>query len=147
MVSLCPPTKSGDFTDRIDLGLAQIYPVWDEDTSEEHIAVSASLVGSYLAILRDDSTLLLLQADNSGDLDEISLDGGLGGLSLKWLSCCLYCDKDRVFGQTHSAVDGPPQDEIFLFLLSSDCRLYVSYRALLKQTPCCPLESLVPLKA
>ena len=120
--------RSMDFADQIDLGLAQIYPVWDEDTSEERIAVSASLVDSYLAILRDDSTLLLLQADDSGDLDEVLLDEGLAGLGSKWLSCCLYCDKDGVFEAARPALDGPSKGEIFLFLLSLDCRLYVSGR-------------------
>lgn len=114
------------FTDQIDLGLAQIYPVWDEDTSEERIAVSASLVGSYLAILRDDSTLLLLQADDSGDLDEVSLEESLAGLGSNWLSCCLYYDKNGVFEAACPGLDGPPKDETLLFLLSLDCRLYVS---------------------
>ncbi|KAK1141930.1 mRNA cleavage and polyadenylation factor subunit [Aspergillus melleus] len=108
-----------------ELGLAQIYPVWDEDTSEERIAVSASLVGTYLAILRDDSTLLLLQADDSGDLDEVSLDGDLARLSSKWLSCCLYCDKNGVFEVARPTPEGLPEDEVFLFLLSLDCRLFI----------------------
>ncbi|KAF9894195.1 mRNA cleavage and polyadenylation factor subunit [Aspergillus nanangensis] len=60
-----------------DLGLAQIYPVWDEDTSDERVAVSVSFADPYLAILRDDSTLLLLQADESGDIDEVDLTEGM----------------------------------------------------------------------
>ncbi|KAJ6145223.1 hypothetical protein N7470_009118 [Penicillium chermesinum] len=53
-----------------DLGLAQIYPVWDEDTEEERTVRSVSFADPYIAIIRDDSSLLLLQTDESGDLDE-----------------------------------------------------------------------------
>ncbi|KAL4902493.1 hypothetical protein BDW74DRAFT_157890 [Aspergillus multicolor] len=76
-----------------DLGLAQIYPVWDEDDSDERVAVSASIADPYLAIIRDDSTLLLLQADASGDLDE--LQPRLA--NQKWLSACIYSDKSGFF--------------------------------------------------
>ena len=130
-------------SNRIELGLAQIYPVWDEDTSEERIAVSASLVGTYLAILRDDSTLLLLQADDSGDLDEVSLDGDLARLSSKWLSCCLYCDKNGVFEVARPTPEGLPEDEVFLFLLSLDCRLFVSDMALSRKSPSFAFRSVI----
>jgi cleavage and polyadenylation specificity factor subunit 1 len=105
------------------LGLAQIYPVWDDDSSDERVAVSASLADPYLAIICDDSTLLLLQADKSGDLDEVTVDG----LNQKWLSACLYSDKTGFFAhpEDHSFPNG-----IFLFLLSPDYQLYVSAREL-----------------
>lgn len=104
------------------MGLAQIYPVWDEDTDEERLAVSASFADPYLAILRDDSSLLLLQADDSGDLDEISLPDELS--SLKWRSASLYQDNDQVFSsKSADTADG----NIILLLLSTDYKLSVSY--------------------
>ncbi|GIC92592.1 cleavage/polyadenylation factor CFT1 [Aspergillus udagawae] len=107
----------------IDLGLAQIYPVWDEDTSDERMAVSASLADPYIAILRDDSTLMLLQADDSGDLDEVELnDSARAG---KWRSCCLYWDKAEIFSSTGPISKQRTHCELFLFLLSIDCRLYI----------------------
>ncbi|RLL99794.1 mRNA cleavage and polyadenylation factor subunit [Aspergillus turcosus] len=106
-----------------DLGLAQIYPVWDEDTSDERMAVSASLADPYIAILRDDSTLMLLQADDSGDLDEMELtDSAREG---KWRSCCLYWDKAEIFSSTGPASKQRTDCELFLFLLSIDCRLHI----------------------
>jgi len=108
----------------LDLGLAQIYPVWDEDTSEERMAVSASFADPYLAILRDDSTLLLLQADDSGDLDELPIIETIN--STKWLSCCLYRDTNNVFSLSESTHDGSSESDVLLFLLSSDGKLSVS---------------------
>lgn len=99
--------------------------MWDEDTSDERMAISASLADPYLAILRDDSTLLLLQADDSGDLDEVLLSEDV--TKRKWLSCCLYCDNAGVFSSTGPALeDRHPRNNILLFLLSSDCKLFVS---------------------
>lgn len=107
-----------------DLGLAQIYPVWDEDTSDERMAVSASFSDPYLAILRDDSTVLLLQADDSGDLDELSINETIA--STKWVSCCLYRDINKAFSFTESTSESSTQSDVLLFLLSSDGKLFVS---------------------
>lgn len=107
----------------LDLGLAQIYPVWDEDTSDERMAVRASFADPYIAILRDDATLLLLQADNSGDLDEVSINETIDP---KWLSCCLYRDTSRAFSHAKLTSEESSQSDIILFLLSSDCKLFVS---------------------
>ncbi|RDW81797.1 cleavage/polyadenylation factor CFT1 [Aspergillus mulundensis] len=93
-----------------DLGLAQIYPVWDEDDSDERVAVSASIADPYLVIIRDDSTLLLLQADDSGDLDEVTVPQDIA--SQKWLSGCLYSDKTGFFLSS------------VLFLLNQDHQLF-----------------------
>ena len=109
------------------MGLAQIYPVWDEDTSDERVAVSASFVDPYIAILRDDATLLLLQADDSGDLDEAVLNNDITGI--KWLSCCLYCDKTGIFSSDNQDSASTATADMLLFLLSADCRLFVSCRS------------------
>jgi cleavage and polyadenylation specificity factor subunit 1 len=104
------------------LGLAQIYPIWDEDTDEERIAVSASFADPYLAILRDDSSLLLLQTDASGDLEEVSLSDEMS--TLKWRSGCLYHDKHRSFGALHTK-SSAAEPNILLFLLNAENKLSV----------------------
>src|SRR5436190_1070940 len=53
---------------RLDLGLAQIYPVWDEDASDERTVLLASISDPYILIIRDDSSLLVLQADNKVEI-------------------------------------------------------------------------------
>ncbi|KAJ5663769.1 Cleavage/polyadenylation specificity factor A subunit C-terminal [Penicillium longicatenatum] len=105
-----------------DLGLAQIYPIWDEDTDEERIAVSASFADPYLAILRDDSSLLLLQTDASGDLEEVSLSDKIS--TLKWRSGCLYHDKHRSFGALHTK-SSAAEPSILLFLLNAENKLSI----------------------
>ncbi|KAL5337780.1 CPSF A subunit region-domain-containing protein [Aspergillus crustosus] len=108
-----------------DLSLAQIYPVWDDDNSEERVAVSANIADPYLAIICDDSRLLLLQADDSGDLDEVTLVEEV--TSQKWLSACLYSDGTGFFAHTKPPKTITPLDGVYLFLLSRDYRLY-AYR-------------------
>jgi len=112
--------------DHLDLGLAQIYPIWDEDTDEERLAVSASFADPYLAILRNDSSLLLLQADDSGDLDEVSLPDEVS--SSKWRSGCLYHDKNQAFGGLAPLPDGA-SGNVLLFLLSTEYKLSVGLRS------------------
>jgi cleavage and polyadenylation specificity factor subunit 1 len=104
--------------------LSQIYPVWDEDTSEERTALRASFAEQYLFIIRDDQSMLLLQVDESGDLDEISLGEGL--TSCSWLSGSLYVDKNRHFLPPVGDAEVPASENVMLFLLDTDLRLLVS---------------------
>lgn len=77
----------------------------------------------YVAILRDDSTLLLLHVDDSGDVDEVEMPDNMA--AHKWLSSCLYLDKTGVFA-SNTDTKGSRQNDMFLFLLGQDCRLFVS---------------------
>lgn len=104
-----------------ELGLAQIYPIWDEETDEERVAVSASLVDPFIAILRDDASLLLLQVDESGDLDEVPLPDDIS--TLKCRSICLYHDKTHTFTPAQNGEDG---SNMLLFILTSDYKISVS---------------------
>jgi cleavage and polyadenylation specificity factor subunit 1 len=88
------------------------------------VAVSASFIDPYLVILRDDSSVLLLQADSSGDLDEVSLPQAIS--TSKWRSGCLYHDKSQSFSPADSTPDSTTQDERLLFLLGLDSKLSVS---------------------
>jgi cleavage and polyadenylation specificity factor subunit 1 len=107
------------------LGLSQIYPVWDEDTSDERVAVSASFIDPYLVIIRDDASVLLLQADESGDLDEVPLPDEIS--TSQWRSGCLYNDKSQAFNAPSSYWEDPKENEALLFLLNSECKLSVGF--------------------
>ncbi|KAJ0421006.1 CPSF A subunit region-domain-containing protein [Aspergillus carlsbadensis] len=106
-----------------DLGLAQIYPVWDDESNEERVAVSASIADPYLAILRDDSSLLLLQVDESGDLDEVTVPEDAA--ARKWLSASIYFDKSGLFAFTKPNTANSPESSTVLFLLSQDHQLFM----------------------
>ncbi|KAJ5088160.1 Cleavage/polyadenylation specificity factor A subunit C-terminal [Penicillium angulare] len=104
-----------------DLELAQIYLIWDEETDEERHAVSASFADPFLAILRDDSSLLLLQMDASGDLDEVSLPEELSKLA--WHSASLYLDTSQFFRLDQGSDTVQAQGNTLLFLLSPEYKL------------------------
>ncbi|KAJ5577799.1 uncharacterized protein N7459_006763 [Penicillium hispanicum] len=105
-----------------DLGLAQIYPIWDEDTDEERAAVTASFADPYLAILRDDSSLLLLQADDNGDIDEVSLPDDIS--TSKWRFSSLYRDKCQTFNPLSSDSDGTIAN-MLIFLVNQEYKLSI----------------------
>ncbi|PGG98566.1 hypothetical protein AJ79_08819 [Helicocarpus griseus UAMH5409] len=121
------------------LGLAQIYPVWDEDTSEERSAVHASFADPYVLIIRDDHTVLLLQADESGDLDEIETDGPINSTS--WISGSLYQDRYRSFMPYEGGSNAKPADNVLLFLLDSESKLHIFHLPTAKE-PVYTAESL-----
>jgi cleavage and polyadenylation specificity factor subunit 1 len=104
--------------------LAQIYPVWDDETNEERVAVSASIADPYLAIIRDDSSLLLLQVDESGDLDEVTVPEDAA--ARKWLSASIYFDKNDFFALSKPNTVNSPEGSTVLFLLSHVHQLFVS---------------------
>lgn len=106
--------------------MSQIYPVWDEDTSDERVAVSASFIDPYLMIIRDDSSVLLLQADENGDLDEVPLSTLI--ISSRWRSGCLYYDNSQSFSVAGSLSKNSSEGEVLLFLLNPDYKLSVCYR-------------------
>lgn len=104
--------------------MAQIYLIWDEDTDEERHAMSASFADPYLAVLRDDFSLLLLQVDDSGDLDEVPIPDEIS--TSKWSSACLLHDKYHSFSPL-GLKPRETQGGVLLFLLSEEHRLSVSY--------------------
>ncbi|KAI5289529.1 mRNA cleavage and polyadenylation factor subunit [Ascosphaera aggregata] len=101
------------------LELSQIYPVFDEDTSEERHAISVTFSDPYIAIIRDDQSLLLLQADKSGDLDEIPLESQVS--NQKWLSASLYRDTCEFF------IPKTTEDRIntFMILLGTEGQAHI----------------------
>lgn len=87
--------------------------------------MSASFVDPFLVIIRDDSSILLLRIDESGDLDEVSLSESIS--NSKWSSACLYHDKQQVFGPPPSTPNASSKDNAVMFLLSEDRKLSVSH--------------------
>jgi hypothetical protein len=55
----------------LDLGLAQILPMYDDDTGAEPRIVSASFADPYLLLFRDDSSIFVAQCDDNNELEEI----------------------------------------------------------------------------
>ncbi|KAM5464606.1 mRNA cleavage and polyadenylation factor subunit [Microsporum ferrugineum] len=106
-----------------NLGLTQIYPVWDEDTSEERTVVQASFAEPYLLAIRDDHSLLVLQADKTGDLDEVEIQGL--ATSADWVSGCLYEDRMKIFCSSESGTENIVGNNVLLFLLDGNGNLSV----------------------
>ncbi|KAI9680096.1 MAG: mRNA cleavage and polyadenylation factor subunit [Caeruleum heppii] len=105
-----------------DLGLAQIYPMTDEATDEEPNVVSASFADPFVLIIKDDSSVVLLECDDSGDLEEVESD--VTGKS--WSSGCLYVDLEGIF-TSGAAGRGPKtgKSNVMMFLLNAQGGLHV----------------------
>lgn len=78
--------------DATDLSLSQIIPMMDDETDAELKIVHTSFCDPYLLIIRDDSTLQVLRADEAGDVEP--LENGDDLKDRKWLSGCLYSEAD-----------------------------------------------------
>jgi cleavage and polyadenylation specificity factor subunit 1 len=79
----------------LEFGLAQIWPIVDDETNAEAKAISASFADPFVLIVKDDSSLLLLKTDKKGELDEVDL--GLQLANDKHTSACLYTDRQGIF--------------------------------------------------
>lgn len=99
--------------------------MWDEDTSEERTVVQASFAEPYLLAIRDDHSLLVLQADKTGDLDEVEIQGL--ATSADWVSGCLYEDRMKIFCSSESGTENIVGNNVLLFLLDGNGNLSVSH--------------------
>lgn len=106
-----------------DLGLSQIFPMTDELTGAEPRVISASFASPYALLIRDDASVLILQCDENGDLEEVERGDNL--LATKWVSGSLYEDKEGGFCPI-LVKGGEKQKRIAMFLLSSEGGLHVS---------------------
>jgi len=71
----------------------------DEVTDTELTIVHTSFTDPYLLVVRNDSSITVLNANEKGEVDE--LDRGDALLASKWLSGCLY--KSTTHGAKHMA--------------------------------------------
>lgn len=95
----------------------------DEVTGAEPKIISASFADPYVLLVRDDASVMILKADESGDLDEVERGDDL--LTTKWLSGSLYEDSDDSF---RLGPDDETEDDVVnvsMFLLSVEGGLYV----------------------
>lgn len=109
-----------------DLGLAQILPMFDDETGAEPKIVSASIVDPFLLLVRDDASIFVARCDESGDLEEIEReDDNL--LATKWLSGCLYSDTTGIFAKVQSDKGYRAGKNVLMFLLSATGALHVCW--------------------
>jgi cleavage and polyadenylation specificity factor subunit 1 len=109
----------------LDLGLAQILPMYDEDTGAEPKIVSASFADPYLLLFRDDSSIFVAQCDDNNELEEIEReDDAL--LATKWLTGCLYDDTTGSFAPIQTDKGYKERENVMMFLLSAGGALHVS---------------------
>ncbi|KAG4440969.1 hypothetical protein IFR05_003533 [Cadophora sp. M221] len=107
-----------------DLGLAQILPMYDDDTGAEPQIVSASFADPYLLLFRDDASIFVAQCDDNNELEEIEReDDAL--LATKWLTGCLYTDTKGVFAALQTDKDQGSGENAMMFLLSATGALYI----------------------
>jgi hypothetical protein len=117
----------------LDLGLAQILPMYDDDTGAEPKIVSASFADPYLLLFRDDSSIFVAQCDDNNELEEIEReDDAL--LATKWLTGCLYDDTTGAFAPVQSDKGYKARESVMMFLLSAGGALHVSSVAISEDT-------------
>lgn len=109
----------------IDLGLAQILPLVDDETDAEPKIVAASIVDPYILLIKDDLSIFVASCDSDNDLEEIEREDDTL-LSSKWLSGCLYNDSTGKFGQTEPTKVTSTDTSIVMCLLNTEGALYVS---------------------
>lgn len=104
-----------------------MFPLLDEtaDADTEPKAVRASFADPYILLLRDDSSVMVLGADESGDLDEIERGETLQ--ENKWLSGSLYDDANDTFCLEAQDDEDEEAGNVLMFLLSEAGSLNVSH--------------------
>lgn len=107
-----------------DLGLAQILPMYDEDTGVEPKIISASFADPFVLLIRDDASIFIAQCDDDNELEELDrADDTL--LSTKWLAGCLYWDSMGVFASNRSDKGIKVGENVMMFLLSAGGALHI----------------------
>ncbi|KAL8998200.1 MAG: hypothetical protein Q9169_002685 [Polycauliona sp. 2 TL-2023] len=100
----------------IDFSLAQIFPMTDEETGAEPRILSASFSDPFVLLVRDDESILVLRADESGDLDEVELGDSLKQKGLRAGS--LYEDANDVFRLESDDEIEDDAGNVLMFLLT-----------------------------
>lgn len=106
-----------------DFGLAQIIPSIDDAS-----IVAASFADPFVLLVKDDGRIALLRADDSGDLEELTINENLA--SQTWKSGSLYDDVNDTFRLTQAQVEDESSSSVLLFLLNSVGGLQVSFEVL-----------------
>ncbi|MCJ1464049.1 mRNA cleavage and polyadenylation factor subunit [Pseudocyphellaria aurata] len=97
-------------------GLAQIFPMTDDATGAEPKVISANFSDPYVLLVRDDFSVMVLRADESGDLDEV--EQGEAVREEKWISGSLYEDSNDVLRLETGYDSEDEAGNVLMFLLS-----------------------------
>ncbi|KAH8679910.1 CPSF A subunit region-domain-containing protein [Tricladium varicosporioides] len=107
-----------------DLGLAQILPMFDDDTGAEPKILSASFADPFLLLVRDDASIYVAQCDDDNELEEIEReDDSL--LTTHWLTGCLYTDSTDTFTTVQPDKGRKHGENVMMFLLSASGALHI----------------------
>lgn len=109
-------------------GLAQIFPMTDDATGAEPKVVFADFSDPYVLLIRDDSSVMVLRADESGDLDEV--EQGEAVREDKWVSGSLYEDSNDVLRLETEDDSEDEAGNVLMFLLSGGGGLQVGSESL-----------------
>lgn len=107
----------------LDLGLAQIYPLTDEESDTGPKAISASFADPYILLIRDDSSAVILTADENGDLDEVSQSEAFR--AGRWQSGSLYEDSNDILRLEYPEESEDEAGNVLMFLLNAKGGLHV----------------------
>ncbi|KAH8813165.1 CPSF A subunit region-domain-containing protein [Xylogone sp. PMI_703] len=105
-----------------DFGLAQILPMFDEETQAEPKIVGASLADPFILLIRDDSSVFVAKCDDNNELEELEKEDETL-LSKNWLTGCLYVDTMGVFKSADKAQKAG--ENVMTFLLDATGALYI----------------------
>ena len=106
-----------------DLGLAQIYPLTDEESDTGPTVISASFADPYVLLIRDDFSAVILTADENGDLDEVSQSQAFK--AGKWQSGSLYEDSNDILRLEYPDESEDEAGNVLIFLLNAKGGLQV----------------------
>ena len=97
----------------------------DETTGAEPKAISASFTETYVLLVRDDFSVMILRAEEGGDLDELERGDSLN--TTHWISGSLYEDSNDNFRleSDENDVDDEDGGNVLMFLLSDKGGLQV----------------------
>ncbi|KAI1001125.1 Protein cft1 [Podosphaera aphanis] len=107
-----------------DLGLAQIIPMYDDDTGAEPKIIHASFADPFLLLLRDDQSIYVAQCADNNELEEIEREDKVLS-NLGWLTGCIYTDSTGAFFTEHSENKTDLKGNVLMFLLSAAGALYI----------------------
>lgn len=107
-----------------DLSLSQIFPLNNEESEDGPQVISACFAEPYLLVVRDDQSIRLLRADESGDLDEIEQQANVK--EGKWVSGSMYEDSNDAMRLEYPEDENDEVGNVLLFLLNATSGLHVS---------------------
>lgn len=102
----------------------------DDVTGAEPKVFSATFADPYVLLVRDDMRIVVLKADESGDLDEIEQE--TASRERKWLSGSLYEDSNDVLRLESDDDNEDEAGNVLMFLLNIQGGLEVGF------SPDCP---------